>query len=375
MCGNTTGEILMIKNAKTLPKVYFGLHMLPGVAEYEEQGQKPYRIFLNEQTIKKMDPSFQGRPVYVGHVGKVEIDQIQEADGYVVRSFYNKADGKHWAEFIVVSDKGHEAISKGWRLSNAYFPREFGSGGLWNGVQYEREVVNGEYEHLALVPNPRYDESIILNPEQFKEYNLQKEKDLARMTNSSNKGANKMSVMKFFKKEKIENGADIESMSVILPESKKEVTISEAIKLADKFENMHGYANGDHMVKVGEDEMSVNDMVKECMKMREEKKANEVSAEEAKKKAENEADLDGGEKKAEADKKEADKTENKGADLDGGEKQAEKDKKSADKTENAANKEDFFETLKNAPLKNTKAETPIDLDKSARGKSRYGSGK
>ena len=62
---------------------------------------------------------------------------------------------------------------------------------------------------------------------------------------------------------------------VELPKSKKEMTIASVLNAYDAILNMHGYANGDHMVKVGENEMSVNELVKKhmemCNKMDEEK--------------------------------------------------------------------------------------------------------
>lgn len=195
----------MINNSKTLPKVYYGLHMAPGVAEYKEPDSKPYRILIGEETIKNMDSTFQGRPVYVQHVDEVNLDKIQiEADGYVVESFFNSIDGKHWVKFIVVSDKGHEAIRNGWRLSNSYIPKRFSGGGLWHGVEYSKEIIDGEYDHLAIVQNPRYDESVILTPEQFKNYNGEKEIELKKIANAKNKETNKMK-LNLFKKQKIEN--------------------------------------------------------------------------------------------------------------------------------------------------------------------------
>ena len=181
----------MITNAKILPRRFYGLHMAPGVAEYKDEttnNGQPYRIFIGEDVIKNMDSTFEGRPVYVRHVDQVNMDKLQhEADGYVVKSFFNARDGKHWVEFIVVSDKGHEAIRSGWKLSNAYIPKSFAGSGLWHGVEYVKEVMDGEYEHLALVPNPRYEESIILTPDEFKNYNNEKELELQKLSNSSNK--------------------------------------------------------------------------------------------------------------------------------------------------------------------------------------------
>lgn len=347
---------MKINNAKTLPQRYYGLHMAPGVAEYREPGQNPYRIFLNEDTIKKMDATFTGRPVYVGHVEEVDLDKIGEADGFVSKSFYNAADGKHWVEFVVITDKGHEAIRNGWKLSNAYIPKEFAGGGHWHGVEYLKEVKNGEYEHLAIVPDPRYSESVIFTPEQFKKYNSDKELELKKFANS--KGDK--SVFKFWKREKIENSIDLEGSMVLLPESKKEMPVSEALKVADKFLNMQGYANGDHMIKVGEDEMSVNDLVSKFCDM----KKNMEDAEAKKKENEVEEDKKENEEEPKEDKKE-------NADLDGGEKEAEKDKKAADKTENK--KKNHFDDLKDAPFTVKNDSKVIHVNKVARGVQLYGS--
>ena len=356
---------MKIENASQKPKVYYGLHFAPGVAEYKESGEQAQRIFLNEETLKKMDATFAGCPVYVQHVEEVDLKNIQhEADGYVVESFYNNVDGKHWAKFIIVSDKGHEAISKGWKLSNCYVGKTFTGGGEWHGVSYQREVTNGEFEHLAIVDNPRYSESIVLSPEQFKEYNNKKSQELSRIANS--KESTPMSVFKFFKKERVENATDLEATSVQLPESKEEKTIAECIAIADKFINMQGYCNMDHMVKLdngeaGVEEMSVNDLVKKHMDMK-----NELDA--MKKKN---ADLDSGEKEAEKEEKKADLTEN--AKLDSGEKEGEEQKKAADKTENSLDPkeivEEHFKKLMNAGFKKT--DKTVDLDKLARGKKLF----
>ena len=260
---------MKVKNAKSLPEIYYGLHMVEGTAEYSEAGKEPYRIYIGETTIKNMNPTFQGKPVYVDHVDEVDLDNIQEeADGYVIDSFYNKSDGKNWVKFIVVSDRAKEAIRMGWRLSNAYVPNSFAGGGENHGVSFAKEVTGGEYEHLAIVRHPRYEESVILTPEEFKTYNGEKEVELTRLANSKDNVKEKVK-MKFniFKRTKVENAIDIEGLMIELPKSKKEMLMSDVVTKYDAVLNMNGYANGDHMVKVGEDEMSVNDLVKKHMEM------------------------------------------------------------------------------------------------------------
>lgn len=345
---------MKITNASQKPRRYFGLHMTEGVAEYRELGKTPERIFIGENTIKNMDPTFEGCPVYVQHVDSVNLENIQtEADGYVVRSFFNAADGKHWCEFVVVSDKGHEAIAKKWKLSNAYIPKEMVGGGLWHGVEYSKEVKIGEYEHLAIVPNPRYEESVIMSPEEFKAYNGQKEEELKRLTNSK-KGEKGM--LKFFKREKVENSADLEAMVVTLPKSKVEMSITQLVNEMDEImenEDEPVMANGEHKVKVGEEEMTVNQLVEKYNGMCAEKK--NMGDEEAKKKALDLAAHEDEEMKKNEDEPVEEKKEN----------QEEKE----EKKENS-----HFETLKNAP-KAVNGFNRIETsdEKVARGKKKYGS--
>lgn len=321
-----------------------------------------------------MSPSFSGRPVFVDHVDGVDenINELRkEADGWVVESFYNASDGKTWAKFIIVSDRGMEAIRRGYRLSNAYIPKSFGHSGLWNGVEYQKEVLDGEFEHLAIVQNPRYEESVIMTPEQFKEYNERKTIELKSVANS--KGDNQM---KFWKKAKIENSIDLESTMVEMPKSKKELSLATIVNEYDAVLNMQGYASDDHMVKVGNEEMSVKDLVKahqaKCNEMDEMKKMNADGK-----------DLD------------EDKKENEGLDIDqmgdvgdrGGDKSLdneedeEEEKKKKENAEKEAVKKNSAKAkalaLKNANLKNRDEEVvSVDLSdrQVARGKDRYGSG-
>jgi hypothetical protein len=221
-----------IKNARQLPQILYGRHMSPGVAEYRPAGEAPFRILVNEDAIRKMDKSFSGKPVYVRHVDEVNLSSLQaEADGYVFDSFFNEADGAHWVRMIVVSDKGHEAVRKGWKLSNAYMPKTYAPGGISKGVEYQRELIDGEYEHLAIVDDPRYEDSVILTPEEFKKFNEDKLADLRRLSNSKEK----RSMWDLFKRTKVES--DLTPDTIIkLPKSGKEVTLEALVNAMDKAE-------------------------------------------------------------------------------------------------------------------------------------------
>lgn len=364
--------------SNTKGKVFYGIHFYPGVAEYQDPQEGPYRVFLNEDTLRSMDPTFAGKPVFVDHVQEVEasIDELRkEADGWVIKSFYNAFDGKHWVEFIVVSEAGQRAIESGMRLSNAYIPKTLSDGGLWNGVSYKKEITQGEYEHLAIVANPRYEESVIMTPEQFKKYNSEKEIELKRIANSKDeKGETKMK-LNFFKREKIENALDIETTRVELPKSKKEVTIAEAIETADKFINMAGYADPKHMVKVGENEMAVEELVKKHMDA-----CNELES--MKMKKEDAVSEEGGEPGKGADDDAVAKNED--SPLDdmgsvgdrGGDKSLDNEEEKEEEKKDEVKKNEIQQkvaALKNARPTVETVKVDLSTDKIARGKSRYGS--
>ena len=178
---------LLNSNDELRGDTYVGLHFQPGVAEYSDKpgmDGKPLRIYIDEVTAKRMDPTFSGCPVFVNHKDGITKADENKVAGWVQRSFYNRFDGNHWVEFVVTSDEGKQAIKNGYRLSNCYKNLKRGKPGVWHGVSYDEQIMGGEYEHLALVKSPRYDESIILNSKEFKEYNSIKENQLFKLANS-----------------------------------------------------------------------------------------------------------------------------------------------------------------------------------------------
>lgn len=365
--------------ASIKPRVYYGLHMVEGVAEYDE-GKGPFRYLINEKTCKEMDPTYEGCPVYVRHVPEVDLKNLQnEADGYVSQSFFNPPDGRHWVKFMVVSDKGHEAIAKGWKLSNAYVINESASGGEWHGVPFQKQVTRAEYEHLAIVPNPRYSESVILTPEQFKNYNAEKEQELVRLANEKKEV---VTMFNWIKRDKVANEkiTEIESMVVVLPKSKVEKTITQLVNESDEAEEKGKspqMANADHMVQVNGEKMSVGALVskhQDCMNDLEELKKKHVDGgedDEEKKKAQNEA-------KFASEKEKLEKAHNdaiaKLAKDHGQEAPAPVVKNEVKTEEELRLEKEQFEKIKNAHNKGKDLRTvETGTDQLSRGKSRYGS--
>ena len=247
-------------------KRYYGMHFYNGICGYTDPKTKAdFRVYVNEDTIRKMDPDFSGCPVFVEHVDEVgeDISQLRnDAAGWVVRSFYNEADSKHWVEFMIADDEGDDAIARGYRLSNCYAPESFGPPGRLNGVDYDKQMLDGKYHHLALVRKPRYNESVVLTPAQFKEYNESQVKDLEKYANHLDDEEEETMGLTFFTREKIKNGDEIAKQLVMLPKSKREVSIETLCNEADEAAVAGtGKASMKMMVTVDGEEMTVADLI------------------------------------------------------------------------------------------------------------------
>lgn len=252
-CGVKMNIFNILTNAKEEPKVFYAKHITPGVCAYENE-----TILIGEETLKEMDKTFAGKPVYVGHQ-KVNLDNLQqEADGYVSESFYLPEDGSHWLKFIAVSDKAQEAIKKGYKVSNGYIPEGRGVGGEWHNVPYQWEVTSGKYTHLALVDDPRYEEAVIMTPEEFKKYKETKKAQLEQLQNSKTKqGVNKMQ-WKLFAKKEVTNSDDISNVMVELSNGRA-VSVREMVNALEEDK-----AKEDLMackVKVNGEDMAIADLI------------------------------------------------------------------------------------------------------------------
>tara|TARA_Y100001963_G_scaffold17759_1_gene21937 strand:- start:30023 stop:31108 length:1086 start_codon:yes stop_codon:yes gene_type:complete len=360
-----------------MPKVFYALHMGEGVAQYNDDGET-YCIYIGNDTLKKMNASFSGKPVYVHHVEEEDLSKVElESAGYVVKSFYNEADGKFWDEIIIVSDEGHKAIADGWKVSNAYNVTETGPAGQWHGVDYKYEVIGGEYAHLALTPEPRYRESIILSPEQFKAYNDEKKK----LHNSDSKksriknGAKAM--FDLFKKTKVENSADYNDLVVTLPNSGVQVELVKLVNEADRAEmdkDKPQNAGSDMVVEVLDEKMTVNELKCKYEEMMENKRKNEEEEEEKKenKRKNEEEKKENGEEDAE---EAIDDVEEELEELEEieEEKQNKKKKKNSNGEREASDEEGHFNKLKNASNQTPDQNVELMSYQVNRGKSRYGS--
>lgn len=346
MPGSTEEEKI---NASDYPAFYYAKHMAPGLAGYEDE-----TILVDMDALKEMIPSFIGKPIVVFHQD-INLDNLESKDGTVIESFYNELDGCLWTKNLIETDAARAAIAQGWKVSNCYQPTEWGPGGLHHNVPYDRRIVNGTFRHLAIVPNPRYEEADILTPDEFKIYQEEKKAKLKLLQNS--KEGKKM---KFWKTKK-EEVTQVDDDTMITLENGQDVSLKEMINSVTASAKKNSKENEekvnmDSKVAVGDTEMSIGELVTKYNAMcKANKPSDEESEEEKAKKAKEKED---GEKKnaQEADAKKA--------------LEALEALKTAESLK-------YFKDLMNASTSATPLTPKIETttDKVSRGSELYGSGK
>lgn len=142
------------QNAKDYAKVYRGENVMKrGIATYQDEA-----IFLSQDTLHRDMETLKGRPVVIKHQNVTPENMEEKAVGYVTETFYNNEAGTFGCKFVIFDDEAKELIKNGYGLSTCYKPTSFGAGGTEINTPYDREVTGLNFTHLALVPDPRYED-------------------------------------------------------------------------------------------------------------------------------------------------------------------------------------------------------------------------
>jgi len=189
---------------------------------------KTSAFLLNPMHSKKMIPTLTGKPIFINHQ-PVDLQNLKEqAEGYIVESFYNQLDGYAWAKMMVTDDNANEAIANGFKVSNSYIPVKEERPGEFHNVKYDTRIVDGKFTHMALVRNPRYEAADILTPAQFQDYQNAKQAELNALNNSKPDNKKGSSIMKFFKTKK-EETTEIDKDTVVEMQNAKGETVSATV--------------------------------------------------------------------------------------------------------------------------------------------------
>jgi hypothetical protein len=129
--------------------------MRKGLVAYDDE-----TILLNQEVLADLAKTAYGIPLVVEHpdipIDESTIGQIPIV-GRVSCMEYNLATDEWEAEFVVETQAAVDLLQKGHGVSTGWYGIKYGPGGTMNNVPYGKELLQGRYEHLAIVANPRYE--------------------------------------------------------------------------------------------------------------------------------------------------------------------------------------------------------------------------
>ena len=160
------GEALAIES-KGKGRKFISKFIEPGVAHYEEFGD----VLITKETLDKFIRTMIGCPVIIKHKDIDDKNADKERVGVISNVWFNELDGWYYCDGVIWDKQALDLIeNQGWSVSCTY---DFESDKLpktHNGKEIDMEFTNGEFLHLALVDNPRYERAnIVLNSKDTKE--------------------------------------------------------------------------------------------------------------------------------------------------------------------------------------------------------------
>lgn len=116
---------------------------------------------LKKETIDKFVNTFVECPVIINHKDNIAPDDIV---GTIQKIWFSADDGWFWCSGVITDDKAIDLIENGYNVSCQYRITEYADndeGKLHNANPYDKEILDGVFEHLAIVENPRYEDAFI----------------------------------------------------------------------------------------------------------------------------------------------------------------------------------------------------------------------
>lgn len=151
-----------ITRKENSPKTFTCQFWEPGLVSYEEMGLG--LGLLKKEAMDKIGPDFLQKPVIVLHQPgePSELFENGTAVGKITDVRWNGETGWYECDFTVDDREAAEKIEREkWSVSCAFDSTDNSNGGQYHAIDYDFEIMDGRAVHLALVPNPRYEDSKI----------------------------------------------------------------------------------------------------------------------------------------------------------------------------------------------------------------------
>ena len=139
----------------------------PGLAHYEEFGD----VLITKDTFNKFIQTMVGCPVIIRHKDITDKNADKERVGVVSNVWFNEDDGWFYCDGIIWDKQAIDLVkNQGWNVSCTYDFESDKQPKTHNGKKIDMEFTDGEFLHLALVPNPRYERAnIVVNSKDIAE--------------------------------------------------------------------------------------------------------------------------------------------------------------------------------------------------------------
>lgn len=130
----------------------------PGLAGYPGQYGN---ALIRKENLDKFVHTLRNKPVIINHKDNIGDD---DKVGEVLNVWFNPDDGWYWCDGVITDKTAQNLIqNKKWSVSCSYdFTKYDDEGGTENNIPYDIEFLDGEFAHLAIVNNPRYERANIV---------------------------------------------------------------------------------------------------------------------------------------------------------------------------------------------------------------------
>ena len=137
------------------------------VSRFIEAGAVSYGsagvLKVTKEALDKFVQSFVACPVIVKHKKLTKENVDDERVGVVNSVWFEPNDAWFYCDGVIYDNDAIRKIENGWSVSCTYDMTEStGESGEWHNIHFDDELLNGVFQHLAIVPNPRYEDATII---------------------------------------------------------------------------------------------------------------------------------------------------------------------------------------------------------------------
>lgn len=171
-------------NGKGKGRYFVSRFIEPGLAHYKELGD----IVITKETLDKFIQSMVGCPVIIDHedVTDKNVDKLRV--GTISRVWFNEMDGWYYCEGILTDDEAIDLVkNQGWNVSCSYSFVSDESQKTYHGKPIDMVFTDGEFLHLAIVEDPKYEgANIVVNSTDDKQEEIKTENIINNSINKEN---------------------------------------------------------------------------------------------------------------------------------------------------------------------------------------------